>query len=87
MGEKVVSTVIPQGAGKRKHPVVASNKNGETLFVWTDGTGWQKGGAVVWQVFDGNGKAIGEQGRKDGVPVWSFAGAYAKADGGFVIVY
>ena len=87
IGDKVLSTTTPQGTGKRKHPVIASKKNGETLFVWTDGTGWQKGGAVVWQIFDKDGKAIGEQRRKDGVPVWSFAGAYAKADGSFVVVY
>jgi len=87
MGEKVVSTAAPQGTGKRKHPVIAANKSGETLLVWTDGTGWERGGAVVWQIFDKEGKAVGEQRRKDGVPVWSFAGAYATGNGSFVVVY
>jgi hypothetical protein len=86
-GGKVLSTITPPGSGKRKHPVIAANKNGATLFVWTDGTGWERGGALVWQVFDKDGKAIGEQGRKDGVPVWSFAGAYATGNESFVIVY
>ena len=80
--------VTPPGiAGKRKHPVVTANKNGEILLVWTEGTGWQRGGALAWQRFDKTGKPLDEKGRQDGVPVWSFGAAYAKEDGSFVVVY
>ncbi|HYG75932.1 MAG TPA: sialidase family protein [Planctomycetota bacterium] len=79
--------VAAPGAGKRKHPSLAVNKSGETLMVWTDGMGWQKGGAVEWQLFDASGKPSGDKGRADGVPPNSLVGAFAKADGSFVVVY
>jgi hypothetical protein len=83
-----LSRVTPAGtSGKRKHPVVACNRRGEMLLVWTEGTGWQRGGALAWQLFDETGKPLAESGRRDGVPVWSFGAAYASADGGFVVVY
>ena len=83
-----LSRVAPAGAaGKRKHPTVTTNKDGEILLVWTEGTGWQRGGALAWQLFDKAGKPLDERGRQDGVPVWSFGAAYANADGSFVVVY
>lgn len=83
-----VSRITPSGgAGKGKHPVAVANKNGDTLLVWTEGTGWQRGGAVAWQLFDKSGKPLDERGRQEGVPVWSFAAAYAKPDGSFVVLY
>jgi hypothetical protein len=82
------SRVTPPGVeGRRKHPVVAANKNGDILLVWTEGTGWQRGGALAWQLFDKTGKPLDEQGRQDGVPVWSFGAAHANAEGSFVVVY
>jgi hypothetical protein len=84
---KLSRVTPPGGSSKRKHPAVTSNQRGEILLVWTEGTGWERGGALAWQVFDETGKPLGESGRRDGVPVWSFGGAYAAADGGFVVVY
>ena len=83
----VSKPITPPGSVKRKHPVVVANAKGDTLFVWTEGTGWAKGGAVAWQLYDKDGNATSEKGRADGVPVWSLATAFAKADGSFVIVY
>lgn len=78
----------PAGSGKRKHPVAVSNANGETLLAWTDGTGWQKGGALEWQIFDKRGMPMSAQGKKDnGIPVWSLVAAIPKADGSFAIIY
>jgi len=83
-----LSRVTPPGAGGgRKHPTVATNEDGSILLVWTEGTGWQRGGALAWQLFDKTGKPLDERGRQDGVPVWSFGAAYANADGSFVVVY
>ena len=84
---QVSKPIAPPGFAKRKHPVAVANGKGETLFAWTEGTGWAKGGAMAWQLYDKDGNATLEKGRADGVPVWSLVTAFAKPDGGFVIVY
>ncbi len=72
----------------RKHPVLARNSQGQSLLVWTEGTGWQKGGAVAWQMFDSSGHPLTESaGRQDNLPVWSFPAVFAESDGHFTIVY
>ena len=80
--------IAPEGGvGDRKHPAVAGNARGETILVWTEGTGWQKGGSLAWQVFDRDGRPGGMSGRiKDGVPVWGLATVVARPDGGFAII-
>ena len=71
----------------RKHPALAINARGEMLLAWTEGTGWQKGGALAWQVFDKNGKPTGAVGRVEGgVPVWGLPTAVATG-GGFTIIH
>ena len=84
---QVTQPIAPSGTGKRKHPVTVANGKGETLFAWTEGTAWAKGGAVAWQILDAEGKVTEEKGRANGVPAWSLATAYARPDGSFVIVY
>lgn len=84
---RVSRPASPPAGLKRKHPVAVANAKGETLFVWTEGTGWAKGGSVAWQLYDQDGNAAGEKGRAPGVPVWSLPTAFAKPDGSFVIVY
>jgi hypothetical protein len=77
----------PDGHGDRKHPAVAGNARGETILVWTEGTGWQKGGSLAWRVFDRNGQPNGPAGRtKSGVPVWGLATVVARPDNGFTII-
>jgi hypothetical protein len=79
---------VPGPAGGRKHPAVAVNDKGETLVAWTEGTGWNKGGSIAWQVFDADGKNVeGTAGRKNGLPAWGAPAAFARGDGSFVIVY
>ena len=80
-------TAAPGSTNDRKHPSLAANARGETLFAWTEGMGWKKGGSLHWQVFDSSGKAIGEPGHTEGVPTWSLVAAYTRPDGGFSIVY
>jgi len=73
---------------QQKHPALALNSKGQRILVWTEGMGWNKGGAVGWQVYDASGKAIAsESGMKFGVPTWSIVAVFAKKDGGFVVVY
>jgi len=75
------------GTGEnRKYPTVAANAKGETLFVWTEGMGWKKGGSLAWQLYDKDGRSTQEHGRADGVPVWSLVAAFARLDGGFTIL-
>jgi hypothetical protein len=80
--------VAPPGSGRRKHPTAAVNAEGETLLVWAEGTGWQRGGALEWRLFDPSGRATREKGLiEGGVPTWSFAAVVARPDGGFVIIH
>jgi hypothetical protein len=80
--------IAPEGGvGNRKHPVVAANARGQTMLVWTEGTGWQKGGSLAWQLFDREGRPGGMSGRiKDGVPVWGLAAVVARPDSSFAII-
>ncbi len=83
-----IRPIAAAGRGpKRKHPVLAANEAGQVLMVWTEGTGWNKGGSVAWQVYDERGRPTPQKGKADGVPVWSFAAAYADHDKSFVILY
>lgn len=71
-----------------KHPVVIAGENGQTLMVWTEGAGWNRGGTLAWQVYDKEGQLVeGAGGRKDGIPVWSFASAWANRADGFTVVH
>jgi hypothetical protein len=71
----------------RKHPALAMNARGELLLAWTEGTGWQQGGALAWQVLDKSGKPTAEKGRVErGIPVWGLPAAVA-TDAGFTIVH
>ena len=71
----------------QKHPFVTASSNGQTLLTWTEGTGWQRGGSLAWQVMDKEGIPITSGKKADAVPVWGLASAYARPDGSFVLVY
>lgn len=77
---------VPPGPNQ-KHPSLAYNRRGDTLAVWTEGTAWNRGGSVAWQLYDSTGKPQAEIGRADGLPVWGLASAIPLAGGGFAILY
>jgi hypothetical protein len=77
----------PGDAAGRKHPRVVAGPDGETLLVWTEKTGWARGGALAWQVFDRTGTPSGAHGTLPGIPAWSFAAAVARPMGGYLIIY
>jgi hypothetical protein len=80
--------VGPPGRGGRKHPAVAVNSRGETIVVWAEGTGWERGGSLAWRIFDPSGRPTREGGRlENGVPVWSLPAVVARPDGGFTIFH
>ena len=81
----------PRGAPgigrERKHPALAITAQGETILVWTEGTGWEKGGSLVWQVFDAGGKPTEKKGRVEGgIPVWGLPTVVA-TDRGITIIH
>src|SRR5262245_12142453 len=76
----------PGEPGTRKHPRIAADAHGQKLLVWTEGTAWARGGSLAWQSFDRDSKPSGPRGTAAGIPVWSFAAAIARPDGGFAIV-
>jgi hypothetical protein len=78
----------PRTAKARKHPALAVAPSGEMLLAWTEGTGWNKGGALVWQVFDASGKPTSERGRiNGGIPVWGLPAAAATPQGEFILIH
>ncbi len=77
----------PITVARGKHPRTAINRHGEIIVVWTEGTGWQKGGSLAWQVFDSQGRRTPGSGRTAGVPVWSFAAPFATRAGDFIILH
>src|SRR5262249_14302002 len=85
--ESSVVVGAPGESDKRKHPAVARSAKGQVLMVWTEGTGWSKGGSLAWQLFDRDGKPIGSGEQAPGVPVWGLPSAFADQKGDFTIVY
>ncbi|MCC7263096.1 MAG: exo-alpha-sialidase [Candidatus Latescibacteria bacterium] len=72
----------------RKHPAIAINPAGQMLLVWTEGTGWNQGGALAWQLYEADGQPAAAPGRlPQAIPVWSNAAVVARPDGGFAIIY
>jgi hypothetical protein len=87
-GERSGDPIAAPGDGKgRKHPRLAVNSKGEVLFVWTEGTGWQKGGSLAYQLYDPAGRPTAETKQLPGIPTWSFAAPVPRADNGFSILY
>jgi hypothetical protein len=79
--------VAPSGENpKRKYPVLARNRRGETLLAWVDGAGWQRGGVLGWQLFDKAGRRSGASEVRPSVPVWSFPAVFAGPDESFVVL-
>ena len=86
---KLSRSIAATGETKdRKHPTVAGNQRGEVILAWTEGMGWNRGGAVAWQVYNQQGRAIaGAKGRLPGVPKWSLPAAVARPSGDFTVIY
>ncbi|BDI29580.1 hypothetical protein CCAX7_16310 [Capsulimonas corticalis] len=83
----IQAATAPAGSGKRKYPTLVSNKKGKSMLAWVEGAGWERGGALAWQVYGPAGQPEGPAGRANGVPVWSFVTAVARDDGSFLLIY
>ena len=76
----------PGEAKTRKHPALAVQRDGRVLFAWSEGTGWNKGGSIRWQVYDAKGRPLGDLGKADDLPTWSLP-AVAPWGDGFAVIY
>ena len=82
------SAASPVGDGKnRKHPRLAVSADGQTLVAWTEGTAWNRGGSVAWQLLDERLQPSGPIGKADGLPVWGSVAAFPAPDGSFTVIY
>lgn len=80
--------VTPPGApGSRRHPSLAINSHSDVLMSWSEGTGWQKGGLIAWQVFNRSDQPTATAGRQPDLAVWSMPAAFARPDGSFTVLY
>ena len=85
---KVTAPIAAPGeSDNRKHPAVAANVKGQVLMVWTEGTGWSKGGSLAWKLLDNTGKPTKAEGYAPGVPVWGLPSVFADRKGNFTIIY
>jgi hypothetical protein len=79
---------VPAQGDNAKHPALAVNKNADVIVVWTEETGWNRGGTLAWQVYDKNGALTSESGRRRGaIPVWGLPTVVAEPDGRFIIFH
>ena len=85
--EPIISSA-PRNPGNRKHPAIAANERGEFIIAWAEGTGWNKGGSVAWQVYDRDGTPMpGKSGRAEGLPAWDMPAVFAAKDGTFRVIF
>jgi hypothetical protein len=88
VSSKTNPLLSPPGNGtNRKHPALAFNKNGDMILVWTEGTGWERGGALAWQVYDKNMQPTESGSRAGAIPVWGLPTVVAELDGRFTILH
>ena len=81
-----VSTPITLTGDRLKHPFLASGANGQALLAWTEGTGWQKGGALAWTVLTEANTPIQISKLAGAIPMWGLPTAYPTAKG-FVVLH
>lgn len=88
VGSKRPGAMIPApGAAKgRKHPALARQRDGRVLFAWSEGTGWNRGGSIHWQLFDAAAGPQGAPGQADGLPPWSLPAVATWGDG-FAVIF
>jgi hypothetical protein len=70
---------------QRKHPRLAlsQQQGGQPLVTWVEGTGWEKGGALAWELPGSPATSA----RVDGVRPWTFAAVFGEPDGSYTILY
>ena len=57
------------------------------ILVWTEGAGWQRGGALAWQLYDKDMRPTTSGRRPGAIPVWGLPSVIAEANGRFTIFH
>ena len=70
-----------------RHPFFSALKNGYKLASWSEGTGWNKGGSVAWELFGPNQESIKSGKIEEAIPVWSFPSSFSNVKKGITLVY
>jgi len=71
-----------------KHPAIAADGEGHLLVVWTEETGWNKGGTIAWEVFDSTGTVLpGATGRAADLPTWDSPAAIWCSNKTLLVLY
>ena len=89
LGNQLKTTVLsPQSQedGSR-HPSMAIGDDHYTLLTWSEGTGWNRGGGVAWEITHPDNKLSRSGKMRESVPVWSFPSGFFVPEKGFTIVY
>jgi hypothetical protein len=77
----------PGKGGNRQHPALAFNKKGDMILVWAEGTGWNRGGGLAWQVYNSKFDLMDSGRRAGAIPVWGLPAVVAEANGNFTIYH
>ncbi|MCW5556915.1 MAG: hypothetical protein KIT22_03605 [Verrucomicrobiae bacterium] len=72
---------------KARHPALAVDARGEGVCVWSEGTGWQRGGTVSWQALGSDARPGTASGTVAGLSAWNAPAAFARPDGTWVVVF
>lgn len=87
-GDAVHPHPVPGSGKDRKHPAMACDRNGNVLLAWTEGTAWNKGGSVAWQLLDPSGNTLpNASGRRDDLPPWDAPAVACSSDGKLIVLY
>ncbi len=84
--EASIPLAAPGESEHRKYPVLAQNREGQTLLVGIEVKSRAKPGALRWSLFDMDGKFLDRSDQAAAVPASSFAAAFARPDG-FTVLY
>ncbi|MDE2125069.1 MAG: exo-alpha-sialidase [Armatimonadetes bacterium] len=70
-----------------RHPVLAAAPDGTILLAWAQGSGWEQGGSVGWQLYRPDGTPLGAAGSAAGLPVWGIATGWYDGSSGFRLLW
>jgi hypothetical protein len=85
--DKRVPMQAPGKGGNRQHPALAFTKKGDMILVWAEGTGWNRGGGLAWQVYNSKFEPMDSGRRPGAVPVWGLPTVIAESNGNFTIYH
>lgn len=72
----------------QQKPSVTSDGHGHILLTWSIGSGWGTSRSLAWQLFDAEGKRLGDRTLlKNALVPWTLSAVATRPEGTFVIVW